>query len=155
WTLTTCSNQGAARGQEMLEGPVMRSSLGICLLVCCCLHGTDQPAADETKTATRIRNLIDKLAEIDTPDIGYSGRVTGSSFTPLDSSEMGVMTLPVGRREVSNALRELVKEGVTAVPFLLEHLGDKRTTCVRINHSFSGLGGMWFSEGCDYNERTE
>ena len=51
-------------------------------------------------------------------------------------------------------MRELVKRGVAAIPFLINHLDDQRPTKVTINYERVGFGGMFFEDEYDYNRRT-
>jgi ankyrin repeat protein len=113
-------------------------------------HGNDIPP------------LIEKLRDIAEGDIGYMPNATGSGFLPLGKSEAGAMLLgstdpgatafqkPAGG---SDAMRELVKHGAAAVPHLIAHLDDKRTTKITITHE-AMIGGMFFNDEYDYNSRT-
>jgi hypothetical protein len=50
----------------------------------------------------------------------------------------------------SEAMRELVKLGVNAVPQLIEHLNDPRPTGIAPVFATFGIGA-----GCDFNRRTQ
>src|SRR5207302_9991661 len=80
-----------------------------------------QPHQD---TAQKVRRLIDDLADTDIP-LYPSGSLSGRTFSPLDEMdrllEQRFDEAPVRNSET---LRELVKYGTVAVPFLIEHLGD-------------------------------
>jgi ankyrin repeat protein len=100
-----------------------------------------------------IPKLIDKLVEVTEQDGGYSGSSSsGPGFSPLEREAPfngGLLfQKPLVR---SDALRLIVKEGVRAVPYLIEHLNDTRETKVRIE------GGWLFSfgSGFDCNPRTD
>ena len=51
-------------------------------------------------------------------------------------------------------MRELVKRGAAAIPYLIDHLDDLRPTKVTINYERVALGGMFFEDEYDYNPRT-
>jgi ankyrin repeat protein len=97
--------------------------------------------------------LIDRLADIGDSDVGYSPYVTGSVFTPLDSEGAFHAGLLFQKPSVqSDTVRELVKQGATALPHLLEHLGDKRKTKIRISHG-GFFGGLFVTE--DENDKEK
>ncbi len=87
----------------------------------------------------RIKALIAKLADIDSPDFGMSAELTGEAFAPVPNQERwhgGV--LPANRGKTSEAFRSLVELGPMALPFLLDALHDKTPTKLRVNPSFGG-----------------
>lgn len=81
----------------------------------------------------RIQKLIAALAEVETPAFGMSATVTGHAFAPLPGQEHFQMGLLTNHRlKSSNAFRNLVELGPEALPFLLEALGDKTPTKLKI-----------------------
>jgi ankyrin repeat protein len=98
-----------------------------------------KPPGDEVKA------LVDRLTEIDRPDIGYSGSVSGSSFLPLGQSE--THTILFGQKPLasSDALKSLVRLGTRALPTLLKHLSDDRPTKITLTHP-GGIGGMFIEQ---------
>jgi ankyrin repeat protein len=97
--------------------------------------------------------LIDNLKDIADGDVGYMPTRSGSGFLPLGVSQTGTLLLFQGPPTGSQLLRELVKRGAAAVPHLIAHLDDKRTTKIAIKHK-SIIGGMFFDDEYDYNFRT-
>ncbi|HEY7156417.1 MAG TPA: ankyrin repeat domain-containing protein [Gemmataceae bacterium] len=113
----------------------------------------DQPKQDK-QPAVSISALIDKLVEMADSDIGYSATVTGHSFLPLDREGHFRTGMLFQKPSVpSKTMREIVKQGAAAVPHLIAHLDDKRKTKIIVNHD-GGVGGMFYSDEFDYNERT-
>jgi ankyrin repeat protein len=103
-----------------------------------------------------IAALIDKLAEVSAPDIGYSSSVRGETFAPLDAQgQVFVIRLFEKPLRRSDTMRQLVKHGLAALPHLLDHLGDRRPTPLRVEGEGDGPGGLFFLEGLDYNCRTD
>jgi ankyrin repeat protein len=116
--------------------------------------GQTQTAPDaKDKPPLSVPALIDKLTETAQGDIGYMATMSGTGFLPLGQSEMGTMMLFQQRPLRSDTMRELVKQGRTALPHLIAHIDDKRPTKVTISHGF-GIGGMLFVDEYDYNRRT-
>jgi ankyrin repeat protein len=111
---------------------------------------------DPKAKAVDIPALIDRLGEISEADTGYSASVTGSTFLPLDTHGQ-VHTALLFQKPLapSNTMRELVKHGAAALPHLMKHLNDGRRTKVKVKHMGFGLGGLWFSEEFDRNDRTD
>jgi hypothetical protein len=103
------------------------------------------PAAT-ADTAARIKRLIADLAQIDSPDYGLSPSMSGQAFLPIPGRNIegagGMLLTDHGLRS-SDSLRELVKLGPVAMPFLLDALDD--TTPTKLTVSRSPLGGMWFA----------
>lgn len=82
----------------------------------------------------QIKTLIANLADLKDPDFGLSATLTGSSFAPLpgrDHFGMGLVFID-HRLKTSSTLRSLVELGPDALPFLLEALGDKTPTKLKI-----------------------
>ena len=92
----------------------------------------------------RIRELIQRLADIDSPDFGLSPTMSGSVFLPLDGKQTAeAFLLTDHKMESSDALRELVALGPKSMPLLLDSLDDNTPTKLKVDHS-GGFGGMWF-----------
>ncbi|WP_088252901.1 hypothetical protein [Fimbriiglobus ruber] len=90
--------------------------------------------------------LIDGLAKIDAPKMGYSNLPSYSLFLPLDDFSPAVLSLySHSSPESTDAMRELVKLGVVAVPFLVDHLDDKRPTVIRPIVMFQNSGSIYFN----------
>lgn len=63
--------------------------------------------------------LIDKLQEIAEGDAGYMSTMSGIGFLPLGTSQAGAFLLGQKPTTPSSTLRELVKRGAPAVPYLI------------------------------------
>jgi HEAT repeat protein len=103
-----------------------------------------RPAITEGRKK-RIKELIAKLADIENPDVGMSGTLSGHGFAPIPDEahvEGGLLTNH-GLKQ-SDALRSLVELGPEALPFLLEALEDTTPTKLKVEHRF-GMGWMGFS----------
>ena len=99
-------------------------------------------ASDEERA--KIKELIRKLADIDSPDFGLSPTMSGSAFLPLDGKHSaGAFLLTDHKIASSDPLRKLVALGPKSMPFLLASLDDNTPTKLTIDHS-GGFGGMWF-----------
>ncbi|MEM9369010.1 MAG: hypothetical protein AAGD07_23730 [Planctomycetota bacterium] len=108
-----------------------------------------QPGRSET-----VFELVEQLVEVSAPDTGYSQFFSGSNFLPYkDSEQLGTLILGATQRENSPVLVELVEAGFSAVPELMEHLGDDRK--VGLPPIESG-GFMWiaFDNEYDFNRAT-
>jgi ankyrin repeat protein len=120
---------------------------------------TARAAADSpVRPVAKTRNddpaiLIDRLQAVARGDMGYTPSRSGSSFLPLGKTDLGVVTMGREAPVRSDTLRELVRNGVAAVPQLVAHLGDKRPTKFTVKHDF-GDGAMLFEDEYDYNRRT-
>ena len=97
------------------------------------------------ETTAQIKTCIARLADIENPDFGLSTTMSGSAFLPLPSQrQSGAMILTDHQLKSSTALQTLVEIGPEALPFLLDALGDKTPTKLKLEHS-SGFGAMWFA----------
>ena len=98
------------------------------------------PVADETKVTA----WIDQLTALEAFDAGLSPIFGGHDFPPVAGQlKWDVATLSDLTRHVRNeALRSLVGAGPHALPWLLDHLDDKRETKLKVEHE-SGFGAMW------------
>jgi hypothetical protein len=114
------------------------------------------PAAGRAAAPGRpvpVPKLIDELVKVGESDYGYSPWATGSRFLPLDRAgefHVGVWGKPPP--VASDTMRALVKRGAEAVPHLVAHLGDRRTTRVVIKPFANPLS---FERVADYNARTD
>jgi hypothetical protein len=80
-----------------------------------------------------IRSLIRHLAEIDSPDMGLSPTMSGTSFAAVaGSGQPGAMVLMTHKLRTNNAVLALVKIGPSALPLLLESLSDPTPTRLTI-----------------------
>jgi hypothetical protein len=97
--------------------------------------------------ARRIRQLIRRLAEIDSPDFGLSGTMSGGTFLPIDgTSQPGAFLFTDHRLRSSPWLRKLVELGPKLLPFLLDALDDRTPTKLVIKHD-GRFGVMAFASG--------
>lgn len=98
-------------------------------------------ASDEE--AKEIKQLIAKLATIDSPDYGLSGSLSGDAFLPIvGKSQFSMGLLTDHRLKSSPELKKLVEFGPRALPFLLAALEDKTATKLTMTHG-GGFGGMY------------
>jgi Ankyrin repeats (many copies) len=100
-----------------------------------------QPA--KSPTDAEIEALIDRLKDVDQQDTGYSASMSGSSFLPLDRSEIGAALLFQAQPQSSSVMKSLVKLGLRATPMLLKHLGDDRKTKIEVGPV---AGNFWIVE---------
>jgi hypothetical protein len=106
--------------------------------------GDEPDQGSAKKQGERIVVLINELADTAHSDFGYSPTVTGSIFLPVDAEGRFSVGMLFQRPPVpSNTMRELVKQGASAVPHLLKHLTDKRRTKILITQ---GPGMFWIHE---------
>lgn len=113
---------------------------------------TLQPRKPQEEAVTaEIKQRIAELAQIDSPDFGLSGTLTGDTFLPIEGTgqfQAGLLTNH--QLKPSVALRRLVELGPAALPFLLESLDDQTATHLKIEHR-GGFGGMWFDKEMGHN----
>ncbi|WP_088252208.1 HEAT repeat domain-containing protein [Fimbriiglobus ruber] len=99
------------------------------------------PAVTEDQKE-KIRALIAELAKVGQPGHGLSASMSGHAFAPLpDQTRWGGGILPNQGFKSSDAFRDLVAMGPTALPFLLEALDDKTSTKMKVRTS-SGIMGV-------------
>ena len=85
------------------------------------------------ETTKRIEKLIRELADVQDPDFGMSATLSGLAFAPLPDQARFQMGLVTNHRiKPSVAFRSLVEIGPVALPFLVESLGDKTPTKLKI-----------------------
>lgn len=112
------------------------------------------PATDEQ--AKRIKALIAELAKIDKPDFGLSGTLTGTAFAPLPGSgKMQAGLLTNHQLGTSAAFRSLVELGPTALPFLLDALGDKTPTGLKVRKLIVLAVGGSLPDGNPFNAKEK
>ena len=93
----------------------------------------------------RIRELIKNLANISSPDFGFSPTMSGGAFAPIPTArQAGAMLLTDHQLKTSDDFVELVKLGPRALPFLLKALDDQTATELVLTHD-NVFGGMWFA----------
>lgn len=109
-------------------------------------------AVAQNNSPTRIEHLIDELTQISAPAPGLNPYDTYDGFIVSDVPmrfEGGV--LPVSEPVVLPQMRELVGLGRAALPLLLKHLTDKRSTKLVIKNPsmIETVGGMVLSDEYD------
>ncbi|HEY4329524.1 MAG TPA: hypothetical protein VGN88_07300, partial [Phycisphaerae bacterium] len=115
-----------------------------------------QPHPPLTNDLTaKIKQSIADLAQIDSPDYGFSPTLSGSAFAPIPgAAHSDMMLLTDHKLKSSEAFRALVEAGPDALPFLLDALDDKTPTKLIIKHDLP-MGGMWFAEEISQNPINE
>ncbi|MCA9217898.1 MAG: hypothetical protein KDB27_32735 [Planctomycetales bacterium] len=99
-----------------------------------------------------LNELIEDLAKVAEPGVGYSGYFSGSRFLPYgDSEQLGTFVFGGTYRSESDTLRKIVAKGPGAVPTLLEHLSDARRIAME---PLAGMMWMDFPDEYDFNRRT-
>jgi hypothetical protein len=105
--------------------------------------GPRKPITQEK--ASEIKACIARLASIDSPDFGLSATISGEAFLPLPGQRRGYAMILTDHRLKSSAdLKTLVEMGPDALPFLLDAIGDKTPTKIKIEHGGCD-GAMWFA----------
>jgi hypothetical protein len=103
-----------------------------------------QPALDVETEA-----LVNQLPRVTQEGYGYSTMFAGSQFLPdKQSSSAGMFVLGVKPPADSLILEKIVRQGAKAVPPLLKHLDDARTTKIP---PLRGMMWMKFSNEYDFN----
>ncbi len=98
------------------------------------LHLGPRPPISEVQ-ARKIKSLIAGLANMDKPDFGLSGTMSGDTFAPIPGqTRAGAFILTNHGLESGAEMKELIGLGPDALPFLLEALDDKRPTKLIIRH---------------------
>ncbi len=123
---------------DLREPPKLRSGVP---------HIAVGPAADSVtkEERERIANLIDQLAEIKNPDYGFAPWMSGVQFAPIKDSGafgMGVIMIDHGLK-TNETLERLVALGPKAIPQLLDHLTDKTSTQLVLEHK-DWFGSQWY-----------
>lgn len=124
--------------QDEDEGKKLRAALRMVPVPTISLPPYRPPDAAET---ARIKEFIQQLAQIDSPDFGLSQTMSGSAFAPIAGAEAaGAFVLGNHGMKRNAAFVELVKRGPRALPFLLEAVDD--TTPTRLTMKLQGIL-MW------------
>ncbi len=136
------SNQSFAQGRQLRVGSIPKISM--------------QPRSPASKAEEeRIKALIQSLAEIDSPDFGLSGTMSGRSFAPVAGSDRAsVMVLGQPGLKRSSTLTELVKLGPKALPFLLNSLTDATPTKLTMKRE-GILMNMWYGRWVGSNQANK
>jgi len=96
--------------------------------------------------------LIDELAKVSEPGVGYSAYFSGSVFLPYsDTEQLGTFVIGGTQRSKSDTLRRIVAKGAPAIPALVKHLADDRKIALE---PLSGMMWMDFADEYDFNART-
>jgi ankyrin repeat protein len=106
-----------------------------------------RPSRKDSVTA-----LIDKLQDVGDNGVGYSTGMSSTGFIPLGIWEMSMGILGQGRPAASPIMQELIRRGAAAIPGLIAHLNDKRTTAISIIEGFPMVVAYW--NEYDYNKQT-
>ncbi len=96
-------------------------------------------------------DLITKLQEESNEGIGFDTMAWASGFIAIDEEPQfrgGIMGSP--KPKVSPVMRELVRRGLAALPMLIDHLSDARSTKLIVGR---GSMGKWFDEEYDPREQ--
>ncbi|HVU63740.1 MAG TPA: hypothetical protein VHC70_07175, partial [Phycisphaerales bacterium] len=92
----------------------------------------------------RIRALIARLADIDSPYFGLSATLTGAAFAPIESAARSdMLVLTDHRLKCPPAFRDLVALGPRALPQLLDALDDATPTKLSIPDG-GPMSAAWF-----------
>ena len=100
-----------------------------------------------------ISELINSLVCIEELGFGYSTMFAGSQFLPSKNSSRwlnGMIGSPSPKE--SEYLKLIVSRGADAIPFLVQHLDDKRSTKIE---PVSGIMWTAWDDEYDYNRRTK
>lgn len=83
-----------------------------------------------------VSQLIDELANIDSPGVGFHPTALAIGFIADDTEpEFGGGVLGSSRPDIHPQAKELVRRGADALPELIKHLSDNRPTLLRIGNS--------------------
>jgi len=96
-------------------------------------------APDGAYTKKSVAELIDDLTQIDSQSPGINSAAVYDGFIAYDSpGSFGVGVLGVAPPKVPPQMSELVRRGPVALPELIKHLDDRRTTRVEVGNKSSG-----------------
>ncbi len=112
--------------------------------------GSGKPLDLEKVANYSVEELIDRLQDVAVQGLGTHSTAWAEGFLATDEEPRfrgGV--LGSAKPAVSPMMRELVRRGVSGLPGLLDHLEDRRPTCLVIKHFGGGFGGMWHSDEYD------
>ncbi len=103
----------------------------------------DKRRPTTTEEAARIKSLIKSLAQIENRDFSSSARLTGGGFIPIGGNQ---------RAKKRTELRELVRIGPKALPYLLDALADTTPTQLKVSLGHKAvIGGMYFENDLSGN----
>ena len=133
-----------------------REFLGLSLFACVlvviiAVIARQRKSVHEHSTNMSTSNLIDQLVGISSEGVGSHSTASFEGFVALDDDPRfhgGV--LGSNKPEVSPIVQELVRRGLTALPDLIDHLGDGRSTRVTAGKDFPFMAS-WF--GGEYESR--
>jgi hypothetical protein len=101
----------------------------------------------------KTEELIDRLTDVGSEGIGSHSTAWAAGFLALDEEpEFRGGVLGSKKPEVSPTMRELVRRGVRALPDLIKHLEDARSTSVVVGPQ-GPFGGTWHSDEYDSRSR--
>jgi hypothetical protein len=106
-------------------------------LACCWLTANQLLAANPDYSTVPLDRLVDDLALIDSFAPGITSTAMYQSFIAVDEPPefaWGILGTPTPN--VPPQMRELVRRGVGALPTLIQHLNDARSTRLSVGGSF-------------------
>jgi hypothetical protein len=106
-------------------------------LTCCWLGANQLLAADPNYSTVPLDRLVDDLALIDSFATGIASTANYDAFIAVDERPRfagGVLGSPTPN--IPAQIRELVRRGVGALPTLIQHLNDARSTQLSVGGSF-------------------
>ena len=105
----------------------------------------NSPASGEGELGSlAIEDLITKLTEESNQGIGSHATAWASGFLAIDDEpRFNGGILGSAKPAVSPVMRELVRRGLTALPLLINHLTDSRSTKLTVGDGFIG---KWFAD---------
>ena len=110
---------------------------GLLVILILCVFGIAAPDGAYTKKS--VAELIDDLTQIDSQSPGINSAAVYDGFIAYDSpGSFGVGVLGVAPPKVPPQMSELVRRGPVALPELIKHLDDRRTTRVEVGNKSSG-----------------
>jgi hypothetical protein len=127
----------------------------LAIIACLAISISQCLAADLSRLPTE--TIIDELTSLDAQAPGIDDSDTYDVFMAdgsLPVFEGGI--IPADVPKVPPQMRELVRRGVTALPFLIQHLSDKRATHIEVGSPYDRLqtvGGQFFTD--EYDPRDE
>jgi hypothetical protein len=106
----------------------------------------------ELTVTSNTDDLINQLTKTSEIGYGYSALFSGSQFLCYpDSYQWHTMVIGSQPPTRSLILEKIVRQGICAVPLLLEHIDDKRKTQIP---PLKGMMWMEFRNDYDFNSRT-
>lgn len=125
----------------------------ILALLCWAIGTMHVRASDVDYSSASIEQLIDALTLIDKPAPGIDGGALYLDFMADDAPpQFTVGLLGVPPPEIAPQMRELVRRGVFALPLLIDHLPDERSTRLTVGGDMFMLSSG-FSDEYDWRLR--